>query len=449
MGAKMKLAWAKASAIVAGFVPVAFAGPKLSWDDGARSLEIQQVYQFWGAYTFDPHAIPDRDPRVDFMVRRARWTFKGQAAPDLAYQVGLAYDNLAKDPLTTGVGGTAQPSNPTTLQVLDAYATWTLDTAWASLTVGIFRPVLGRELVSSFANLASLDNALTYSYLRDALFTRTTAREGGVDLGGAWSDTALKVRIGYDLGVFDASQEKLASGSVKGSTAWSPLVTGRVEFVYGDPESKTYSPSRAGSSGGKRSGVTLGAYASWQGATDVKLDTTFTVTSIRNKANTKDSIWTESRSVKYAGGFDENQVFGLDLQAEWKGFLLNGEVAWLHRSFDAANVDKVYVLAKEYTDNVWHVRAAYFLPVGKVVVEPSAMYSSYTAADSSSLNPGGEESLLDLGIDTWLSKNTVRVGLHYVMEDGKAKSGYTSGVAKSGAYSQKDDAYVASLQLSF
>ena len=437
--------------LLAGLAAAAAAGPKLSWDDGARSLEIQQTYQMWGIYTFDPKDVPDRDARLDFEVRRARWTFKGQAAPDIAYQVALAFDNLGKDPFSSGVSGSAQPSNPTGFQVLDAYATWSIDSTWANLTTGLFRPVASRELVTSFSNLTSLDNALTYAYVRDALFTRTTAREAGANLGGVLSDTSLALSFNWDLGVFDASQEKYASGSVSGSGKWAPLFTGRISATWGDPESKSYSPSRAGSSYGKRGGITVGFFGTWQGATDVKADTTYTVGSIRNKAGTKDSIWTQSRSVKYAGGFAENKVFGGDLQAEWKGFLLNAEYDWMYRRFDDADVARFSGLipARDYSDAVWHVRAAYGLDVAKVRVEPSVLYSRYDADDQSILNPGGEEQLLDLGVDTYLHKQSVRVGLHYVHEDGKAKSGYTSGTTKTGAYSQKDDAYVASLQLSF
>lgn len=437
--------------ILAALVAAAQAGPKLSWDDGARSLEIQQVYQFWGAYTFDPYATPEKDPRLDFQVRRARWTFKGQAAPDIAYQFGIACDNLGKDPLTTGVGGTAQPSNPTTVQVIDAYATWTIDTTWANLTVGLFKPVTSREIISSFTTLTSLDNAPSYNYVRDALFTRNTAREAGANLGGVLSDTSRALSFNWDLGVFDASQEKLASGSVTGSGRWAPLFTGRVSATWGTPETKAYSIARPGSSYGKRQGATLGAFATWQGAQDVKLDTTFKTTVVANKKNAKVDSVVGSRTVKYAGGFAENQVLGADLQAEWMGFLLNAEYDRMYRRFEGADqsANSKYIPAAEYTDQAWHVRAAYGFEIGKTRIEPSALFGQYLADDNSVLNPGGRESVLDLGLDWYLYKGSVRVGWHYVHEDGTAKSGYIQGVSSTGTYSQKDDCHVATLQLSF
>jgi hypothetical protein len=437
--------------ILAGLAVAASAGPKLSWDDGARTLEIQQVYQFWGAYTYDPYSVPEHDARLDFLVRRARWTFKGQAAPDIAYQFGVAYDGLGKDPLTTGVGGTAAPSTPSSVQVIDAYATWTVDTTWANLTVGLFKPVTSREIISAFTNLPSLDNSPTYGYVRDALFTRSTAREAGANLGGSLADTSHALSATWDLGVFDASQEKLASGSVTGSGKWAPLFTGRASATWGDPETKAYSIARPGESYGKRKGITAGFFATWQGETDVKFDTTWAVNVIRNKANTKDSVFAQTRTVKYAGGFAENKVVGGDLQAEWSGWVLNAEYDWMYRRFDAADRkrDTVRIPGLDYSDAAWHVRLAYGIDVAKVRVEPSGMYGSYDADAKSVLNPGGEESVLDLGVDTYLHKQSVRVGLHWVHEDGKAKSGYTQGAGSTGKYSQKDDAYVASLQLSF
>jgi hypothetical protein len=429
----------------------AWAGPKLSWNDGQSSLEFQQVYQLWSAYTFDPAFNSSEDARLDFLVRRARWTFKGQAAPDINYQVQLAADALAKDPLSTGVQGTAQ--YPTTFQALDVYATWTADTTWANLTVGLFRPVLSRELFTSPTSVVSLDNTLTYSYLRDFLFTRSTAREGGADLGGFWYSEAKALGASYDLGIFDASQEKNAS-TLKGSQSWSPLVTGRLALTVGDPESKTYKPSYSGTSNGKRKGLTLAAYGSWQGNTSLYVDSTVAVSkSTASKAGTTtktigsyvSSVSSDSSTykttLKYAGGFDLNTVVGADLQAEWAGFVLNAEGAWMHREFSDAQISQRAILSlpKEFDDYVWNVRVAYGFPVAKTIVEPAVSYSRYEGDVNSVLDPDGEDQQWDVGVN-WYPSTAVKVSLHYVGNDGKGTSAYTT--------SKRDDTYTLALQLS-
>jgi hypothetical protein len=448
-------------ALLATSATLSWAGPKLSWNDGASSLEIQQVYQLWSAYTFDPYSKPDSDPRLDFLVRRARWTFKGQAIPNLSYQFQIAADDIGKDPLSSGVQGTAQASNPTTFQVIDAYATWIADTTFANLTFGVFRPVLSRELISSPTSLVSLDNSLTYSYLRDHLLTRTTARESGADLGGFVYSESKALGAGYDLGVFDASQEK-SSSALKGSATWAPLYTGRIAVVVGDPESKTYKPGLDGSSQGTRKGLTLAGYASWQGANSIQVDSSvaFSKTTAGKTPSVTKSLGSSTSSVsadsttwkttvKYIGGFDANSVVGCDLQGEWSGLVVNAEWAWLHREFSAAQRAQRpnILLPSAYDDYVWNARLAYGFPIGKTRIEPAVAYSRFEGDVNSVQNPGGWEEQLDLGVNWYLKGNSVRLGLHYVGQDGAAKSGYTQGTTSTGTYSQKDDFYVLTLQL--
>ena len=431
----------------------AWAGPKLSWNDGQSSLEFQQTYQIWSAYTFDPAFNSSEDSRLDFMVRRARWTAKGQAMPDVNYQFQIAADALAKDPLSTGVGGTAQYSNPTSFQALDAFATWTADTTWANLAVGLFRPVLSREIATAPTTYVSLDNSLAYSYLRDFLFTRTTAREGGADLGGFWYSETRALGVGYDVGVFDASQEKNSS-TLKGSQSWSPLVTGRLSLTVGDPESKTWKPTFVGTSGGKRKGLTLAAYGSWQGNTSLYVDSTCAVsksTASKSGTTTKtvgsyvSSVSSDSSTykttLKYAGGFDLNTVAGADLQAEWAGFVLNAEGAWMHREFSAAQIAQRAVLSlpKEFDDYVWNVRLAYGFPVAKTIVEPTVSYSQYEGDVNSVLDPDGQDEQWDVGVN-WYPSGAVKVGLHYVGQYGTGTSSYNT--------SKRDDFYALALQLS-
>jgi len=443
-----------------------YAGPKLSWDDGLRSLEIAQTAQIWGVGTYDPKSADNGtpvDPRADVYLRRYQLTFKGNAYTDLSYQFSLAMDNVGKDTLTGTVGG-PQNSNPTTIQVQDAYVGWKAYESLANVTFGLFKPVLSRGLISSFTSTTSLDNPITYTYERDHLLTSSTARASGVDLGGQWSnDTAAVVTIGYDAGIFDVFQDKSSATATPVSTPkWAPLLTGRLSVTIGDPESKTYGISRNDNSLGGRNGITFGLFGSYQGGTTLRIDSSTTTSTVKKVSKTvstnpaattvdADSVVLKT-SRKYVGGFKLNSVTGADVFAEFHGFTLNGEAAWLYREFEDADVSKwAGVLnSNHYLDFTWHVRAAYAVAVKKTFVEPSVMFTRFEGDDNSASNAGGEDQQLDLGVNWYLQKNNVKLGLHWILQDGNYKSGYQgTATSATGTLRVRDDVAVASVQLMF
>lgn len=437
------------------------AGPKLSWDDGLRSLEISQAAQIWGVGTYDPksnNAGKPVDPRADLYLRRYQLAFKGNAYTNVSYQFSLAMDNVGKDSLTGTVGG-AQNSNPTTIQVQDAYAAWKAYGDLANVTFGLFKPVLSRSLIASFTTTTSLDVPLAYTYERDHLLTSSTARASGVNFGGQWSnDTAAVLTIGYDAGVYDVFQDKSsATATPVSSPTWAPLLTGRLSVTVGRPESKSYGTSRSENSLGGRNGITLGLFGSYQGPTTLRIDSSTAVTVKGGSSkNTVAALTTTSDSLvskvsrKYVGGFKLNSVTGLDVLAEFKGLVLGGEVAWLYREFEDADAAKwTGVLPSDnYTDFTWHVRAAYAIPVKKTFVEPSVMFTRFEADDKSAANAKGEDQQLDMGVNWVLQKHAVKLGLHWILQDGAYKTNYQSATSTT-SLRVRDDVAVASVQLMF
>lgn len=405
---------------------LASAGPKFTFDDGKKSLEILQTYQAWGVATFDPKNVPVPDARADLYFRRARLGLKGQAYPNLDYLVWFAYDNLGKDP-NTGTLGAPQAVPNTTFQVWDAYFTWHADSTWANLSFGLLRPQVGSEFITSFSAVPSLEKALTHYYVRDHLLTRPSGRETGMNLGGYRADSAKQMAFGYNFGIFDANQEKttaVAAGSLK----WSPLFTGRISGTWGDPENKEYKLSTEPNSFGKRRGVTLAAYGTWQGRSDEKLDTT--------QAN------------PYIGGFKQNSVYGSSLLCNWKSLELDGEFDFLYRQFTdgfpalyaATKKNATYEKNPEFQDQVWHVRGGYSFPILKTqFIEPTLMYSRFEGESGSPVNTDGEDDVLDAGVNWYLQKNNLKVSFHYVRQDGEGKSMFTQGPDKKGGLKQRND----------
>lgn len=402
------------------------AGPKFTFDDGKKSLEITQAYQIWGVATLDPKNVPVQDPRADLYFRRARLGLKGQAYPAVDYLVWFAYDNVGKDP-NTGTMGAPQIVPNTTFQAWDAYLTYHLDSTWVNISFGLLRPQAGTEFISAYSAVPSLEKTLTHYYVRDHLLTRPSGRETGVNVGGYLADSLKKTAFGYNFGVFDANQEKIA-GVASGSAKWSPLLTGRVSGTWGDPENKEYRLSTDLNSFGKRKGATLAAFATWQGATDEKLDTAL--------AN------------PYIGGFDMNSVMGASLLINWGGLELDAEYDLLYREFSpgfpktyaAAKKNATYAPSPNFEDKVWHLRGGYSLPVLKThFLEPALMYSRFEGDKSSPINTQGTDEVWDAGLNWYVQKNNLKISLHYVVQDGEVKSLFTQGANDKGELKQRND----------
>lgn len=428
--------FAAAMALALWNVP-SMAGPKLTFNDGKSTAELYQTYQLWAVGSVAPADSPQPARRVDLMLRRARLGLRGAAWSRIDYSVQLAFDNISKDPYS-GTFGKQQKLENNEFRLWELILTLHIDSTWANLSGGLMRPRVSREFNNAFSGLTSLEFANTFYYLRDALVTRPTGRELGLNLGGQKADSLAKWGFGYDLGVFDAVQDR--HSDLEGSLEWSPLVTGRLFVSLGRRESALHQLTYDLNHFGARNGVTLGVFGAWQGRTDELYDPKDTITVSRG-AITKG----------YKGGFAQNDVWGADVLVNFHGLTLDGEYSWLYREFTsefAARYPAV-VTARSYTDHVWHVRGAYAFELGKSgrhFIEPVVMYTSFFGGSHSILWPGGRDDVLDVGLNWYVNKNKLKVSAHYLRQDGQAKSMFSAGT-KNGVYRERDDYLVLAFQL--
>lgn len=405
-----------------------WAGPKFNFNEGKSSLEITQTLQLWGAITPSEDNTPATDPRIDLYLKRGRFGFKGQAMPGLYYTTNFAYDNVGKDPYGGTSTGSGQDLTNGRFVVMDAFLSYEIDTSLAVVTLGYVRPQTSREFTSAFGSVSSLDFSLVYAYYREHLTVRSSGRETGVNVGGQWAMPG-KFGIQYNIGGFDAVQEKAkTNANLRGHRTWSPLWTGRVALTAGDMENSRYAMKQPTQYFGKRTGLTLGAYGSYQGETDKLYDTT---------AQTS----TTPMKLTYAGGFSKNLSYGSDFLANWKGLSVSGELSFLQRDTGAGS----------YTDTVWYARAAYGFKLGDSLgnLEPVLLYSRFTGDANSVPNPKGEETQMDMGVNWFPPVKGVRISAHYIYADGEAKSQYSKGANKAGVQDTKNSSVVGELLVQF
>jgi hypothetical protein len=414
----------------------AWAGPKFTFFEGKSTLDITQTYQFWAVGMPDPKTIPEPEKRIDCYVRRARFGFKGQAFPRLDYQTQFAFDNLGKDPYT-GTIGSPQKLENTEFRVWDAYCMYHLDSTFANITFGLFRPEVSREFVGSYSAVSSLEYALSYYYLRDHLDTRPTAREVGINLGGLYADSTRLWGVSYNFGVFDAAQEK--NSDLKGSPQWSPLVTGRIAFSLGDTDTYKYKLNPDNNFFGRRRGISIGVYGTHQGQVSESYDPKDTVIISQGILTPKG----------YKGGFKQNNAYGADLLFNFAGLELDGEYTFLRREYsdEFGAAYPTVVKSSVSRDKVWHLRGGYSFPLpSDMFVEPSVMYTRFEGDSASMAYPAGLDHQLDLGVNWYINKNALKVSLHYVSQDGRAKSNYTTGL-KNGVQKVRDDFLALAVQI--
>ena len=438
---KLRVITLAAAAIGALGATVSQAGPKLTFDDGKSSIEITQAWQFWAVGTYNPQNIPEPDQRLDLLIRRARFGFKGLIRPRLDYQVQFAFDNLGKDPYS-GTIGTPQKLENTEFRIWEIFGMYHLDSTWANIAFGLFVPRVSRELMGPWSGVPSLDYMLSYYYVRNHLDTRPTAREVGVNIGGLYADSSRWWGVAYNVGVFDAVQEK--SSDLAGSGQWWPMVTARVAVSLGQPESRAYKLSPDVNHFGKRMGVSFGGYATYQDQVDERYDR-------KDTLYIKNGTSLVSMSKGYKGGFKNNQTFGADMLLNLKGFELDAEYSWLRREFSAGFADSLpgVVLSRSYADHVWHVRGGYSIPIKSQFLEPTVSYALFNASDYSLEYQAGEDYILDAGLNWYINKNSLKISLHWLRQGGEAKSLYESKPATATAKKVRDDAIAAALQFTY
>lgn len=375
------------------------AAPKFYFGDG-KELEIFFMNQLWGIYTMDrtectnATTCTNYSNRLDFLLRRSRVGFQGKINEDLSWRVWFAYDNVGLDPHTAitknnNIGLVGQNSNNQQFYVWDAFFTYALNPKWANITVGYFRPQVGRESITAGFEVNSFEKDLTNFYPRQHLVKTGPGRETGINIGGLYNDEKAKWSINYNFGIFNTDKYKTDKN-------WNPLLTARVALSLGDPEMKKYGMGYKFNYFGKRNGITAAVNYAYQGKTDE---------------------------------FKSNKMLGFDILANYKDFNFNAEYDILSRDFEAGKGTK-------YSDKVWHIRAGYnFNLPNKTILEPAINYSELKADGGSSPNGNGKFKVLDAGLNWYIKQNNLKLNIHYVKQDGDAKSPYSwYGKDKAGDY---------------
>lgn len=420
----------------------AWAGPKFTYNEGKSDCELTQSYQVWAAYTGNVHDAPSTDSRADLFLKQGRVGAKGHVIPSLSFSTLFAFDNLGKDQFT-GSLGTAQATTNNTFLLYDFYMTYALDTAFANITLGYFRPQTGHENIAPDAGVNSLDKGLTSAYLRSFLTGRTSGRETGVNVGGFYG-TGL-FGIAYNCGVFDPTQA-LISGTDGGPRKWAPLVAGRLSISLFQADMPSYRLSPEINFFGKRKGITLGGHYSYQKATDETWDTSANTVVYDAKTKTYSAI-------KYLGGFQRNGTYGGDFVANFMGLSIDGEYDGMTRKVNGISChrDTVIAPAANFIDRVFHLRAGYSIPLPKdQFLEPAIMYTEFDGDAASTLYPRGIDHVLDMGLNWYLKKNNFKIAAHYIKQGGSPKSMYQSAAPdKKGNVTVRGDMAAVNFQVQF
>jgi hypothetical protein len=403
-------------AVISLSLACAWAGPKFTYNEGKSDCELTQSYQVWGTYTRDNHDVPFTDSRADLFLKQGRLGLKGHVLPSLTFSTLFAFDNLGKDQFT-GALGTAQATTNNTFLLYDFYMTYALDTTFANITFGYFRPQSGHENIAPDAGVNSLDKGLTSMYLRSFLTGRTSGRETGVNVGGFYGSALYGVA--YNLGAFDPTQSLIA-GTDGGSRKWNPLLVGRLAISLFQPDMASYRLTPEINFFGQRKGITFGGHYSYQSVTDETWDTS---------AVKLDPAKKTYSGLKYAGGFQKNGSFGGDFVANFMGLSIDGEYDVMSRSVNGISYhhDSVKTPAANFSDRVYHIRAGYDIPLPKgQFLEPAIMYTKFTGDAASTLYPSGIDHILDLGLNWYLNKNNLKIAVHGINQGGQPKSNFQS-----------------------
>jgi hypothetical protein len=370
-----------------GFALLAVLAPGLSAQATAprvSDLRFSVGVQLMGVHTQGAQAdigsgrLEPVEDRFDLFARRARLSISGRLEENIEFRLVLYYDNLGKDRF----GGTRSTPNEGTVGVWDAFWTWHAQPTWANLTVGYFRPQIGREnITSGFQTNSNMDKLPTQVYQRQHTVGRSSGREVGVNLGGfrnygKWS-------LNYNGGFFDTSHEKV-TGQAFGGSKWAPLLVGRAALTLGQPEMRQYGIDYVVNHFNQRKGVTFASAYARQGDNNA---------------------------------FQRNETVNLDALANYGPWNLDAEYDFMKRRTLAG---------RDYLDRAWHVRAGYNIRVRTWWVEPVAAVMRFRG-DRFSPFPGGRDRYLDFGVNWYVQNTRVKLNVHHTRQSGTSVSNCTDG----------------------
>lgn len=306
-------------------------------------LKASAGLQILGTYTLNQkiynsttESYEKVDNRWNLQIRRFRFHLTGQPYPNLSFKFTGAIDLVGRDVLAATVGGANNGRAPN-FGLWNAYLQWRVldqkESLW--LTFGYLTPQISRASLTSAMRSTSFEKSWVQNYMRRTLVGTGPGRAPGINLGGqlkASDDFALS----YDLGLFNPVNGG-STPNTQGNSA-GPLVTGRMVFHLGDPESSTYSMRHKTNYFGQRNGLSLALAASHRSKNDI---------------------------------FELSQTLGADWLWNIGKFNLDGEWNYLFRK----NQDLVSQA------NVGYLRSSYSIPLqDQRYLEPVLMYVRFNGA---------------------------------------------------------------------
>jgi hypothetical protein len=352
-------------------------------------LRFSAGVQLVGIYTGGAQADINGDRRLenvanrfDFSARRARFSITGRVTEglDLDFRIVFYYDNLGRDRFT---GGRSSPGDGT-VGVWDAFWTWHAQPTWAAITMGYFRPQIGREnLTSGFQTNSSMDKLPTQVYQRAHTVGRSSGREMGINVGGLRNRS--KWGLNYNVGLFDTCHAGV-TGQTSGGDLWAPLVVSRVALSLGQPEMQSYGIDYQVNYFNRRKGATLAAAYARQGANNA---------------------------------FHRNETVSFDLLANYSSLNLDAELDLLRRRT---------LSLVQYTDRVWHIRSGYNIRAPHSTwLEPVVAVVKFRGDRLSALYPNGRDRQLDVGLNWYVRETRVKLNVHCTRQKGSGVSNYSDG----------------------
>lgn len=337
-------------------------------------VDIIQYFQLWNTITID-NERDSIDSRMDTYLRRARFGLSGQLNSRVNFYVGFTYDGIGKDKNTSSAG-IPNPNDNSTFSIRDAFFTYKkLDLL--NITMGYFRPRAGKESIYTSALNISQEKGQPSFHPRIHMVGRPLGRETGINIGGLKTSDFLSVL--YDVGMFDVNHPNIVgSGSL-----WSPLLTVRTTFMFGDPELTSYKLVYSQNGYTERHGLSISANVTYQGETEV---------------------------------FKENLIYGGDFQLNFGPLDFIGEYLYLYRNNKINST-----LVKSTLDNSYVLKAAWNVKIRKKEILQFSLMKTATRPNKefsqAGFNPFTHAALhseIAGGINWMINKNKLKLGLHAV-----------------------------------
>lgn len=349
--------------------------------------------QLWAVYTDgmelfneQDNAYETVDNRLNFTLHRSRYGFDAVPFENLKFNFTFAADFVGRDALSALDPGQNNGADPF-FRLWQTFLQLRMKPGKESafLTFGYLSPRVGRESLTNPLRSTSMEKAWSQNYLRRHLVGTGPGRAVGLNFGGQVYNEGQPVSVRYDAGIFSPVTQSIGGNSTGKKS--SVLLTGRTVFMFGDPESKTYSMGHKPNYFGKRNGISIGLAAAAQGNTDL---------------------------------YKNSYTYGLDFLINFGQINFDGD--WHFLSRETSNG---IATAKA---NTGYLRISYNYPLKNgYVLETMAALVQYNgemenvaqnAAGSVGM-PAGEDQHIDLGINFYFNPD-LKLALHYTLRDGNA-----------------------------